>query len=325
MKTFEYARPSSLDEAIELLGEDWGQTEVLAGGTDLVTAMKQRITTPDRVVSLQDIEELRGVSEEDGALRIGAMTPIGPFMRDSRVREHFPALSTAMEGMAAPQVYSRATIGGNLCQRPRCWYFRLGYGLLAQDNGRVMTEDGENRYHAIFGNDGAARFVHPSGLAPGFIALNAEIHLLGPDGARSMAMEDFFRIPSADGERETALAPNEVVTHVTVPLNGKRNATYEVRDRGSLNWPLTAAAVAFSLNNGVAEDVRIVLGHVAPTPWDAPEAAEALEGAAPDEETAIACGNAAVEGATPLSRNGYKTQLVRTSVKRAILAAAQQA
>ena len=321
MKPFEYSAPKSLKEACGLLENSWGKTEILAGGTDLVTSLKQRITQPARLVSLKNLKELRGIRSTHSSIAIGAMTTLGELAEHAEVRKHFPSLVTAANGVGSSQMLSVGTVGGDLCQRPRCWYFRNGLGLLAQKDGVSLVREGENRYHAIFGTDGAALFVSASSIGPALIALGAEITAAGPGGAtRTIPAAQFFRAPRAENERETALNPNEILTEIQIPLHGLKNATYEIRHRHGLDWPYVTASVAF-VGKGGSGEARVVLGHVAATPWPSPTAAKLLSGGKPDEAAAARCGQLAVEGARPLSQNAYKVQMVKTAVKRAVLAA----
>jgi xanthine dehydrogenase YagS FAD-binding subunit len=323
MNPFEYAAPKTLNDTTALLSRKWGETEVLAGGTDLVTALKQGITAPKRVISLKNIAELKGIEVERKGIRIGATTTLAELAENKTVKEHFPSLITAAKGVGSPQILSVGTIGGDLCQRPRCWYFRNGFGLLAKDGDTSLVREGDNRYHAIFGTDGPALFVSASSLGPALLALEATITVTGPKGkTRRIDAAKFFRAPKSEEERETALKANEILTDVFVPFNNLRNATYEVRHRHGLDWPYVTATVAFELKNGKASDARIILGHVAATPWPAASAAKALSGATVDAGSAAKCGEAATQGAKPLSGNAYKLQLVKVAVKRAVLAAA---
>jgi xanthine dehydrogenase YagS FAD-binding subunit len=217
-----------------------------------------------------------------------------------------------------------ATLGGNLCQRPRCWYFRNGLGLLPKDeSGKDPVTDGDHRYHAILGNSGAAKFVSPSTIAPVLIAYGAKIHLEGPKGKRDLPLEKFFVAPKAEGEREHDLRPNEVVTEIIVPpASGWKVAHYEVRQKAAFDWPLAVAAVALKTSGSTVQASRVVLGHVAPTPWPSPEAEAALKGQSVSEDNAQKAGAAAVRNAKPLSQNAYKVKLAQVAVKRAILKAA---
>jgi xanthine dehydrogenase YagS FAD-binding subunit len=251
------------------------------------------------------------------------MTPLADVNDDATVRKEFPSLVQAIEGIGSPQIINMGTIGGDLCQRPRCWYYRQGFGLLGQFDGKALVPAGDNRYHAIFDNAGPAYFVNPSSLAPALIALGATLEIVGPNSkTRQVAVAEFFRKPTTVSERENVLKPNELISQVKIPVAGLANATYEIRPRQGLDWPLVTAAVALARKNG--GNAEIVLGHVAPVPWRVPKAAEVLAGRVPDEALATRAADAAAEGATPLSGNAYKVRLVKTAVKRAILAAAKK-
>ena len=323
MNAFEYAQPTSLDEVQSLLISASGPAAVLAGGTDLLTSMKQGIINPARVVSLKRIDELRGIEVTGDTVRVGSMTTLAELAAHPDVARLYPCLVTAVKGIGSPQIINMGTIGGDLCQHPRCWYYRNGFGLLGMNNGTSLIPEGDNRYHAIFGNDGAAKFVSVSSLAPGLIALGATLTVRGPDKqSRDIPAADFFKTPSAPEDTFTALAVGDVLTHISIPSAQTRNATYEVRERQGLDWPLVTASVAYKDSGGSAQDVRVVLGHVAPTPWIAVASAKTLEGKAVDEAAAVACGASAAADAKPLSKNAYKVQLARVAVKRALLAAA---
>src|ERR1019366_2278963 len=217
-----------------------------------------------------------------------------------------------------------ATLGGNLCQRPRCWYFRGGFGLLPKDEaGKDLVTGGENRYHAILGNDGPAKFVSPSTIAPALIAYHARIVLVGPKGKREIPLEQFFVTPKTEMEREHNLKPNEIVAEVMIPAAGNMKAAhYEIRQKAAFDWPMAVAAVALKMNGSTVQSARIVMGYVAPVPWISPEAEEALKGKSISEETAKAAAEVALAQAKPLSHNAYKVQLARVALKRAILKAA---
>ena len=324
MRPFEYARPASLEEAIELLRAARGEAAILAGGTDLLSAMKDGAMTPARVVSLDGIPDLGDIGETaGGGLVIGARVTIAQLLADARVAAACPGLVQAAAGIKSPQIRNRGTVGGELCQRPRCWYFRGGHGLLAWRDGRSMVIEGDNRYHAILGNDGPAAFVNASSLAPVLVALDAELSIHGPAGERRLPVEKLYRIPRREGERELNLARDEVVTAVHVPPTaGRRSATYEVRHRTSLDWPLAAAAAVLEMDGDVIRTARIVLGHVAPVPWPAPAVGLFLHGKPAVPQVGEVAGRQAVEGTRALSRNDYKIRLARVAVKRAILLAA---
>jgi xanthine dehydrogenase YagS FAD-binding subunit len=323
MRPFEYVSPSTTKQAASLLGTTWGQTEILAGGTDLLALMKEDVIAPKRLVNLKEIKELRGVSANGSGLRIGALTTLVEIAENSTVKDKCPALAEAVQEAASPQIRNMATLGGNLCQRPRCWYFRNGLGLLPKDeSGKDLVDIGDNRYHAILGNDGAAKFVSPSTIVPVLIAYGAKIRLEGPKGKRELPLEKFYVIPKTEKDREHDLLPNEIVTEVVVPSSeGWRVAHYEIRQKAAFDWPLAVAAVALKTDGANVQAARVVLGHVAPTPWLSSEAETALKGQNLSEQTAQKAAEAALSGAKPLRQNGYKVQLARVAVRRAILKA----
>jgi xanthine dehydrogenase YagS FAD-binding subunit len=323
MRAFDYVSPTSTRQAASLLSQTWGKTEILAGGTDLLALMKEDVVTPKRLVNIKEIKELSGVNTTSG-LRIGALTTLAEIAENDTVRQTFPALAEALHEAASPQIRNMATIGGNLCQRPRCWYFRNGMGLLPKDeSGKEMVEAGDNRYHAILGNDGPAKFVSPSTIVPVLIAYGATIQLEGPKGQRSISLQDFYVIPTTESDREHKLQPNEILTQIILPpAKGRKVAHYEIRQKAAFDWPLAVAAVSLEMNGSSVQNSRLVLGHVAPIPWISPEAAAALKGQQINEDTAKKAADAALANAKPLSQNTYKVQLARVAVKRAILKAA---
>jgi xanthine dehydrogenase YagS FAD-binding subunit len=326
MNNFEYACPSSKEEVVRLLAEKPDAAAVLAGGTDLLSLMKDYVVTPERVVSLKSVEDLHGISfEASQGVRVGALVRLDELIADPRVKRDYPSLVQAVNGIRSPQLHNMGTVAGELCQRPRCWYYRNGFGLLARYQGKSLVLEGDNRYHAILGNAGPAYFVSPSSLAPALIALGAYLKIFGPQGERNVALEKFYRIPRTETEREYDLAPDEIVTDVLIPTATRNqvNATYEVRQREGMDWPLAAAAVWLDMRGDRIDSARVVLGHVAPTPWIATAAERALKGKPLDAPNAEKAGEAAVQGAKPLRRNAYKVRLARVAVKRAILLAAE--
>ncbi len=325
MRGFEYASPTTKEQAVSLLGNNWADADILAGGTDLLALMKDDVVAPKRLVNIKDIQELRGITVgKDKSLRIGALVTIQELVDNPKVREAFPVIGQTAIEIAGPQIRNLGTVGGNLCQRPRCWYYRAGFGLLAKDkSGEALVPSGDNRYHAILGNSGPAYFVSPSTLGTLFIALGGTVRLFGPKGKREIPVEKFFVIPQTESQREHDLGPNEIVTEIVLPsLAGVKAASYEVRQKDAMDWPLALASVALTLNGNKVRSAKVVMGYVAPVPWRSKEAEDALIGKAITEETAKAAGEAAVTGAKSLGRNGYKIQLARVAVKRAVLAAA---
>jgi xanthine dehydrogenase YagS FAD-binding subunit len=325
VKNFTYYQPATPQAAVSLLDGEWGTTELLAGGTDLLDMQKEYIAQPDKVVSLTGIKDLTkfNISGKAGDAELGAGLKLAEIAAHSGLRSLFPALTTAAGMIGGPQIQNMGTLGGNLCQRNRCWYFRDEHvNCLLKGGPKCFALDGENQYHAIFTTGHKCVIVNPSTLAPGLIALGATADVIGPKGSRTIELSKFFIAPTGPTEREHILAPNEMVVLVSIPLKGLKNASYEVRHKQSYDWPLVQAAVAFKLDGGKASNVKIVLGHVAPTPLVSEAAAKALEGKEVTEATAAAAGQAASEGAKPLSQNGHKVKLVAVAVKRAILTAA---
>src|SRR5947208_11485253 len=302
MKNFEYASPTTEAELLEQL-RDWpGETEIIAGGTDLVGLMQKMVITPKRVVNLLDVPNFRDVEELDGGvISVGAtvtldIVQVHPYLNP------YPALRHAIDGIASMQIQCQGTLGGEILQRPQCWFFRDDRGLLA--GGGKLPEQGDNRFHAIFGNHGPAKFVSASRLAPALIALGGQARVIGPETTdeQLIPVEKLFRIPRHEGEHENTLAPRQLVTHILLPpADGIANATYEVRHGEGPDYPLAAAAAALRIDGGIVREAKIVIGHVAPTPWISQEAAAAIVGRPVTAETAEAAGEAAIARATPLS------------------------
>jgi xanthine dehydrogenase YagS FAD-binding subunit len=326
MKNFTYYKPATAEQAVALLDGQFGNVELLAGGTDLHDLQKEYVAQPEKVVSLSGVSGLSGIKTAGSATTIGAGTRLAEIADDPRLRKDFPGLTSAAGIVGGPQIRHMGTLGGNLCQRNRCWYFRDEHvNCLLKGGRRCFAIEGENQYHAIFTQGHPCVIVNPSTLAPVLIALGASAEVLGPGGKkRTIKLADFFRAPIKDGEREHVLAANEMVLAVSIPNSGLQNASYEVRQKQSYDWPLVQAAVAFQLIDNRATNAKVVLGHVGPTPEVAEAAAKALEGKEVTEQTAAAVGKAATEGAKPLSQNAYKVKLVEVAVKRAILTAAGQ-
>lgn len=317
MQAFEYANPTTVKDAVAMLGGSWSDAAILAGGTDLLSLMKDYVMSPKRVVNIKNIKELGGISSKPGGVRIGATVTFDELASNAQIRNQYPSLVTAALGVTSPQIRNMGTVGGDICQRPRCWYFRQGNGLLAMKDGKSLVAGGENKYHAIFGG-GPAKFVSASSLGPALVALNAKIGVAGPNGSRQIDAAKFFVDPKSESEREIALAPNEIVTEVLLPAGTQqRNATYEVRHKDALDWPLVTASVVLGSNWA-----SIVLGHVATTPHSASKAADMVKGQKMTADLAAKAATAAVDGAMPLSQNAYKVHLAQVAVKRALMAAA---
>src|ERR1700691_2256960 len=228
MQAFEYANPATLREAVGMLGAHWVEVDVLAGGTDLLSLMKENIETPRRLVNIKNIKELGGIRKHGTEVRIGATVTLDELERNPDIRRYFPVLAQAARGVSSPQMRNMGTIAGDLCQRPRCWYYRNGFGLLGQDkDGKSLVPGGENKFHAILGNGGPAYFVSASSLGPALVALGAKIKLVSPNCTREVDAAKLLVTPQDDSSREIALLPNELVTEILVPAVPTHNATYE--------------------------------------------------------------------------------------------------
>jgi len=298
---------------------------IKAGGIDLLDLMKENLLAPATVVSLTGIADLDEIADEDGTLRIGAMTTLAGLAEHALIRQRYPALADAVNGSASPQIRHAATIGGNLLQRPRCWYFRAeAYHCLRKGGGHCFATAGENQYHAIFDNHLCA-IVHPSTAATALVALGASVELVDADGKqRRLPLEDFFVGPARDLQRENDLKPREVLTAIRLPAlpAGIRMAHLKQGEKDSFDWPLADVAVALKLAPaGICESAAIILGAAAPVPHRARAAERALVGKVIDEAAAREAARAAIEDATPLAKNAYKVPLFETLVRRTILAA----
>jgi xanthine dehydrogenase YagS FAD-binding subunit len=326
VKNFEYARPTTEAEALQLLAEREA-TAVLAGGTDLVTLLQRELLPADRVVDVKEVATWRGIAQgDDGGLLIGALTTLEEIV-DSPLTDDYPSLLHVADGIRAIQMQQTGTLGGDLCHLPNCWYFRNGHGLLGIRNGESLVATGDNRYHAILGNAGPAKYVSASRFAPAAIAWGARVRIAGPQPDREewLPLEYLYRTPTIESQGVTVLERGQLVTHVWLPPSqGYVSASYEVLATTGLDWPLAAAACTLDVADGIVRDARIVLGHVAPTPWVSREAVRAILGHSVNAATAERAADAAVVSATPLSKNESKVQMARTAVKRAILRATGQ-
>jgi xanthine dehydrogenase YagS FAD-binding subunit len=328
VKAFAYVNAANEKEALAALaqaaggGVPRGKMLPIAGGMDLVAMMKDYVAQPDRVVNVKGLDATVAAAP-DGGLRIGASVRLADLAEHPVARKLYPALTEAAAEVGTPQIRNVGTVGGNLAQRPRCWYFRNEeFDCLKKGGSRCFAVDGENQYHAIFGT-GPCYIVHPSSLAVPLVAYSAKFRVASAAGERMVDAAEFFVLPDKNIQVENVLAPNELVTHVVLPAPGSvRSASYEVRFKQSHDWPLAMASVVLSMSGHTVQRARVVMGAVAPIPWRSAEAEQALAGKEISDETASAAADAAVKDAKPMTENGYKVQIARTAVKRAILKAA---
>ncbi|MDT7894470.1 MAG: xanthine dehydrogenase family protein subunit M [Armatimonadota bacterium] len=325
MRAFEYVKPATVADAVGELGRSWADAKILAGGIDLLGELKEGIIAPQRIVNIKGISGLRYIrfSEKEG-LRLGALVTLEEIETHQVIRQRYTALAEAAHSVGTPQIRNVGTIGGNLCQRPRCWYYRDEHTKCLKKGGPMcFAYNGENKYHAILGG-GPCYIVHPSDCAPALIAFRASVTVVSPRGQRTVPLEEFFVLPSRRLDHETILEPDEIVTEIWVPTPAPntRSTYLKFKERDSHDFAIVGAAVVMRLKGKVCEDVRIVLSGVAPIPWRSPEAEAVLKGKAITPELAEQAGKAAVAKAQPLSQNAYKVPLTQAIVKQAILRAA---
>jgi xanthine dehydrogenase YagS FAD-binding subunit len=322
VKAFAYVSPTNEKDAVAALAPEFEKALPLAGGQDLLARMKDYITQPDRIVNVKSALAST-VTPVNGGLRIGAAMKMVDLAEHADVARMYPAIIAAAIEVGTPQIRNQATVGGNLNQRPRCWYFRNEEFVCFKKGGnRCFSVSGENQFNAILGG-GPSYIVHPSSLAVPMVAYGATFRLLGPNGERLVPAAEYFTLPSTNVRTENVLAANELLTHVILPAPGNlRSGHYEVRYKTSHDWPIAFATVLLAMNGSTVQSARVVMGAVAPIPWRSPAAEQALAGRMITEETAAAAAEAALQGARPLRENGYKIQVAKTAVKRAILRAA---
>ncbi|HYK91941.1 MAG TPA: xanthine dehydrogenase family protein subunit M [Acidobacteriota bacterium] len=320
IRNFTYVKAGSISEAIKALAAKG--VKLHAGGTDLMGCMRDEVFQVQKVVSISGLKNLKGTSARpDGGMKIGALTTVADVASSVSLAEKYAVLSQAAAEVASPQLREQGTIGGNLCQRPRCWYFRGDFQCARKGGDMCYAVDGENQYHAIFGG-GPCFFVHPSDIAVALVALQAQIVITGPAGSKAVRIESFFVSPDKNVEKENILAQDEIVTEIHLPpLGGKVLSSYrKIRARRAWDFALTSVGVVLQFENEKISKARIVLGGVAPYPWRATAAEKLLIGRKPDAELAAAAGQAAADGANPMRDNAYKVEMVKGAVEESVLA-----
>jgi xanthine dehydrogenase YagS FAD-binding subunit len=325
VRPFAFVEPTSLDEVIRLLAAGQGQARLIAGGSDLLGELKDEVVSYARLVSLVRIEELRHIREEGGGLRLGALVSVAQLEYDPRLQGPYRILAEAARSVATPEIRHQGTLGGNLCQRPRCLYYRHALTPCLKKGGAdcPALESPYQAYLAIMGGRGCYS-VHASDLAPPLMALGAQVSIAGPSGVRTLPLEQFFAGPEQDIRRENVLAADEVLTAVTVPAArpGWQGTYLKARERTAGDFPIVSVAVGYALDAGLIRQARLVLGGVAPVPWRSPAGEAVLEGQQPSPALAARAAAAALASAQPLSHNAFKVEIGRASVERAIMAVA---
>ncbi|HWF89952.1 MAG TPA: xanthine dehydrogenase family protein subunit M [Pyrinomonadaceae bacterium] len=330
MKAFEWTNPTNVNEAVKMLaigapGDIDEAPRPIAGGQDLLTTMKDYTSRPVRVVNLKNIRGLNQITMNARGLTIGALVTLSELEEHAGVRKSFPGLAEAAHSIATPQIRNLGTVGGNLCQRPRCWYFRLEeVNCLKKGGSECYAAQGENKYNAIIGG-GPSYIVHPSDLAPMLLALGASVNVVGTGGRRVIPLDKFFTLPSEGNiRRENVLKNDDIITEIVVPASpiAARSTYLKFKERESLDFALASAAVAVQTNGKTVRDARIVLGGVAPIPWRVPAAEKFVIGKSLTPDVLAQAAKIALADARPLEKNAYKVPLAQTLVRRALAKAA---
>jgi xanthine dehydrogenase YagS FAD-binding subunit len=324
MREFKIAEPRTADEAAALLAETTETAVLIAGGTDLLDELKSGVSGAGLVVDLRAVAGLSGIVAEKGGLRIGAMTRVVDLAGDAAVARDYPGLREAALSLATPQLRNVGTVGGNLCQRPRCWYYRDPQVVCRKKGGfNCFAYQGRNKYHCIFGGSGCF-IVYPSDLAPALISLGATATIATAKGDKVIPLEGFYAGPGVDVTRENVLAKGQFLKSVWVPAPkaGQKSAYVKLEERGTWDFTLVSAAVAGVVKGGALAEISIVMGGVAPVPWRLKKAEDVLRGKPVTEAAVRQAADAALADASPLRENGYKTDLVFAALKEALTAIA---
>jgi xanthine dehydrogenase YagS FAD-binding subunit len=326
LPNFSYVKARSLQDVVDHLSAPGSR--ILAGGTDLLGCLRDRVFTAEMLVSVTGLDKCRGIgATADGGVRIGALTTITEIAEHPLLTERYPGLAQAALEVASPQLRNQGTLGGNLCQKPRCWYYRGEFHCLRKGGEMCYALGGENQYHAIFGSAGGCCIVHPSDTAPVLAALEASVRIVGQQGNRLVPVEKFHVLPGDNVEKETVLEHGEVVTEVLVPppVSGLRSSYRKVRARRVWDFALAGVALALVFNGDLVERARVVLSGAAPVPWRSREAEEAITGKRLNRTTIATAAEEAVKHAEPLRYNGYKIPLFRAVLEEQLVAMSKQA
>ncbi len=319
MTNFAYVKAGSLADAIKTSSVKGSRLH--AGGTDLLGCLRDEVVQVDKVVSISGLKELKGISARaDGGLKIGALTVLADIAANKTVAEKYAVLAQAAASVGTPQIRQQGTIGGNICQRPRCWYFRSDLRCFKKGGDTCYGMGGENQYHAIFGG-GPCFAVHPSDIAVALAALQAQVTIAGLAGNKAVKIDNFFVSPGKVLDKENILLPGEIVTGIQIPpIAGKAKSSYrKIRTRGSWDFAQASVAAVLLFDNDTVRAARIVLGGVGPYPWRVEAAEKLVIGKKLDAGIAAAVADAAVMGSNPLKDNGYKVQMVKGAVEESLL------
>lgn len=321
MKHFKIAQPQSLDQLTSLLAKKKEGVFLMAGGTDLISEIKEEVLEPEIVVDLKSIENLSYIKKDADGVRIGALTTIAELAENDMIEQEYPGLHEAAKSISTPQLRNMGTVGGNLCQRPRCWYYRDPQVQCRKKGGsRCFAIRGRNKYHAILGG-GLCYIIHPSDLAPMLMALDAELTAWSGKEDKKISLADFFVLPKTNVRSENVLGFGEILTEVKIPApkNGDKSTYLKMKERGTWDFALVSAAVKGSLNGKTFSDIKIVLGGVAPVPWRAQAAEKMIRGKKVTEDLIRQAAKETLKAGKPLEDNTYKTELAEVIITRAVL------
>jgi xanthine dehydrogenase YagS FAD-binding subunit len=325
MRNFQYGKPASLEQAAAFLAKGDPGVFLMGGGTDLLGEIKEGLVAPAVVVDLQAVPGLAYIRKDKDGLAIGALTTITEIAEDAGIEKDYRVLHEAARAVASPQLRNMGTVGGNLCQRPRCWYYRDAHVACNKKGGaKCYAEKGRNKYHALFAG-GLCYAVHPSDLAPALIALDGKAVLASAKGERTVPLAEFFTPPIVNVRRENVLNGQEIVKEIRLPAARPKDKSSYLKfiERGSWDFAVVSAAVKAVLSGTAIEDIRIVCGGVAPVPWRMRKAEDALKGRKATEAAARQAAKIALKDAAPLAENGYKVDLLETIISRAVAALAR--
>jgi len=321
MKNFKLAEPKTIEQVTSFLAKEKGNIFLMAGGTDLLGEIKEELIDPEIVIDLRSIRNLSYIKKEKDGVHIGAMTTLAELASDPLVKQDYRALHEAANSVASPQLRNMGTVGGNLCQRPRCWYYRDPQVLCRKKGGsKCFAFQGRNKYHAIFGG-GICYIAHPSDLAPVLITLEAEILIASAQGEKKLPLSDFYILPSTNVRKENILAPDEVLREIRIPLAKKseRSTYLKFKERGAWDFAVVSAAIKGILSGDSFSDIKIVLGGVATVPWRLKKAEDSLKGKKVTETLLRQVAQEALQEAKPLKENEYKKELVEVVIYRAVM------
>ncbi len=318
MQNFEYLQPKDIREASKSLGKDWLKALPYSGGTDLYSLIKDGIETPEKVVNLKNLPGMDQIEYTDGkGLKIGALVKIAGIADSPVIQEKYRALAQAAAKTASPQLRNMGTIGGNLCQRPRCWYFRGDFHCLRKGGDMCYAVDGENKYHCIIG--GAPCFiVYPSDPAVALLALNAKVTIAKGNKSRAIPLKEFYILPEVNVERENILEPDEIVTGIEIPElpPNSRSAYLKFMERDVWDFAMVSVAAVVQVSGNQIQNGTVAYGGVAPVPWLEKKVSGRLKNFSLSKENIRKLSDQALEDAQPLSDNGYKLPLARNLLNR---------